>query len=71
MKHKASVTNRVIDALSGRNSLLSTIRIEVSSFDSFCDLLDTNPYFSSIMTIVRIGERTDFLLHDDFLLKDN
>ena len=45
--------------------------MKVSSFDSFQDLLDIDPYFSSIMTVVWIGERTDFLLHDGFLFKGN
>ena len=45
--------------------------MEVLGFDLFQDLLDTNPYFSPIMVIVRMGEWTDFLLHDGFLFKGN
>ena len=45
--------------------------LEVSSFDSFRDLLETNPYFSPILATVRMGERLNFLLHDGFLFKGN
>ena len=71
MKHKARVTNQVVDALSRRNNLLTAMRLEVSGFDSFCDLLDTDPYFPAIMFVVRASERSDFLLHDGFLFKGN
>ena len=40
--------------------------LELSGFGLFRDLLDTDPYFSAIMTIVSMGERSDFLLHDGF-----
>ena len=71
VKHKAGVTNRVADACSQQNNLLTAIQLEVSSFDSFRDLLDTDPYFSPILTAVRVGEMSDFLVHERFLLKDN
>ena len=45
--------------------------MEISGFDSFCDLLDTDPYFSPILAIVRIGEKSYFLVHDGFLFKGN
>ena len=64
-------TNRVTDALSRQNNLLTTMQLEVSGFDSFRDLLDTDPYFSSIMSVVCAGNRTDFLLHVGFLFKGN
>ena len=51
--------------------LLTTMRVEVPGFDSFRDLLDTDPYFSVIMAAMRAGERTYFLLHDGFLFKEN
>ena len=71
MKHKAGVTNQVADALSQRNNLLIAMQLEVSNFDFFCDLLDTGPYFSPIMAAARMGERSNFLLHDGFLFKGN
>ena len=45
--------------------------MEVLGFDSFRDLLDTNPYFSPILVVVCMGERLNFLLHDGFLFKGN
>ena len=71
VKHKAGVTNRVANALSWWNNLLIAMRLKLSSFDSFCDLLDTDPYFSFIMPIVRDGEQTDFCSHDGFHFKGN
>ena len=47
------------------------MQLEVSSFDSFYDLLDTDPYFYPILVVVHMGERSDFLLHDGFLFKGN
>ena len=47
------------------------MRLEVSGFDSFRDLLEIDPYFSPILDVVRSGERIDFLLHDGFLFKGN
>ena len=45
VKHKASVTNRVADALSRHKSLLTQMSIEVPSFESFTELFKTDPYF--------------------------
>ena len=71
VKHKAGVTNQVTDALSRRSTLLIAMRLEVLGFDSFCDLLDINPYFSAIMSAIRADKWTNFLLHDRFLFKGN
>ena len=71
VKHKAGVTNRVANALSRQTNLLTAMQLEVSGFDSFKDLLDTDPYFSPILVVVRARERTDFLVHEGFLFKGN
>ena len=71
VKHKVGVTNRVADALSQRSNLLIAMQLEVSGFDSFRDLLDTDPYFLPILVVVRVGERTDYLVHEGFLFKGN
>ena len=47
------------------------MQFEVSGFDSFLDLLDNDPYFSSILVAVRMGERSEFLVYDGFLFKGN
>lgn len=71
VKHKAGVTNRVADALSRRTSLLAAMRVEVPGFDTFQDLLPTDPYFSVILADVQAGKRSDFLLHNGFLFRGN
>ena len=63
VKHKAGVTSRVADALSRRTNLLTAMQLEVSSFDSFRDLLDTNPYFSPTLVVMHMGERINYLVH--------
>ena len=47
------------------------MQLEVSGFDSFYNLLDADLYFSPILAIVRMGERTNFLVHEGFLFKGN
>ena len=47
------------------------MQLEVSGFDSFRDLLDTDPYFSPFLVAVCIGKRSNFLLHHGFLFKGN
>ena len=71
VKHKAGITNRVADALSRRNNLLVSMRIEVPGFDSFRDLLDTDPYFSVVSQDVQAGKRTEFMLQEGFLFRGN
>ena len=71
VKHKAWVTNRVVDTLSRRTNLLTAMQLEVSGFDSFRDLLDIDPYFSPILVAIRTGERIYYLVHEGFLFKDN
>ena len=50
---------------------MTAIQLEVSGFDSFRDLLDTDPYFSLILAVVRAGQRIDFLAYEGFLFKGN
>ncbi|KAK0606274.1 hypothetical protein LWI29_035975 [Acer saccharum] len=69
LKHKAGTSNRVADALSRRSNLLSTMGVTIPGFDSFHDLLVTDPYFAAIMTAVQAGEKSDFLLVDGFLFR--
>ena len=47
------------------------MQLEVSGFDSFQDLLDTDLYFSPILVVVLIDDRIDFLVHEGFLFKGN
>ena len=71
VKHKSGVTTRVANAFSRRSCLLVNLRVEVPGFNSFCDLLDTDPYFSIVLRDIQAGKKTDFLLHEGFLFKGN
>lgn len=65
------VTNKVANALCWRKTLLTRKHIEVPGFNSFCELLASDSYFSGVLDRVRDGEETDFLLHDSFLFNGN
>ncbi|PKI54050.1 hypothetical protein CRG98_025544 [Punica granatum] len=71
VKHKVGVTNRVADVLSRRSNFLVNMHIEVPGFVCLRDLLETDPYFSNVLRKVRAGEKSEFLLHDEFLFKNN
>ena len=58
VKHKSGVSNRVADALSRRSCLLVNMRVEVPSFDSFAQMLTTDPYFSKVIQDVQAGKKT-------------
>ena len=49
VKHKAGISNRVADALSRRNNLLVTMRVEVPGLASFFELLEIDPYFFIVL----------------------
>ena len=47
-KHKSGVTNRIVDALSRRHSLLTEMKVEVLRFDEMKELYDVDPNFSEV-----------------------
>ena len=69
VKHKSGVTNRMADALSRRKNLLTQMSIEVPDFESFVELFESDPYFSTILAKVQAGEKTDFLCMMSFCLR--
>ena len=71
LKHKAGTSNRVADALSRRNNLLSTMTVHVPGFETFKDLLQIDPYFAAIMLNLNAIENRDFLVVDGFLFHGN
>ncbi|KAH7557291.1 hypothetical protein JRO89_XS11G0106700 [Xanthoceras sorbifolium] len=46
MVSEVSASNRVADALSRRSNLLATMTLSVPGFESFHDLLESDPYFA-------------------------
>ena len=71
MKHKSGVTNRVADALSRRNHLLTTMKVEVTGFELLLKLFEEDPYFTKIVEKVKDGSTDEFVLIDGFLFKGN
>ena len=71
VKHKSGVANHVVDALSRIHYLLVNMRVEVPGFETFHDLLDTDPYFSVVLQDVQAGKKTEFLFHEGFLFRGN
>ena len=45
IKHKSGVTNKVVDALSRRPSLLIEMKVEVLGFAEMKELYDADPNF--------------------------
>ncbi|KAJ0875134.1 putative nucleotidyltransferase, Ribonuclease H [Helianthus annuus] len=71
VKHKTGVSNRVADALSRRNNLLVSMRVDVPGLEVLREQLAIDPYFSVILQDVETGQRSDFVLHDGFMFKGN
>lgn len=71
IKHKSGAMNRVANALSRRANFLTTKRNQVLGFDSLRESLSVDPYFGPILRNVASGLRSDFLMHDGFLFKEN
>ncbi|GJS98234.1 putative nucleotidyltransferase, ribonuclease H [Tanacetum coccineum] len=49
VKHKTSVSNRVVDALSRRSGLLVTMHVDVPGLDVIRDMVTVDPYFSVVL----------------------
>jgi len=71
IKHKSGSLNKVADALSRRSALLVSMQNLVLGFESFRELLSSDPFFGPILPDVGVGKHTDFVLHDGFLFKGN
>ena len=71
IKHKFKASNKVVQALSRRRLLLTSMTITVKGFDSFKDLYPSGPFFGSIWMDHTNGQPGKYLLHDSFLFKRN
>ena len=71
IKHKSGVTNRVVDALSRRHSLLTKIKIEVLGFDEMKYLYDTKTNFSKVWRECRAPNLIDHISnYDDYFSQE-
>lgn len=57
----------MVDALSRRHGLLTTLHTFVVGFSSFSDLYKSDPFFGKVLTEVKGNLRDDFSLLDGFL----
>ncbi|KAK0602626.1 hypothetical protein LWI29_035357 [Acer saccharum] len=71
LKHKAGTSNRVVDALSRRHNLLSTMALTVPGFDSFREMLEADSYFAAVLAVLQTGEKSDYLMVKGFLFRGN
>lgn len=71
IKHKSGALNKVVDVLSKKAMLLTTIRTKVLRFDLFKESLSTDPYFGPIVSGVAAGQRDDYIMYDGFPFKGN
>ena len=74
IKHKLGEDNRVADALSRKNHLLSIISPQIIGLDKIKEIYDSCKDFKKIYNELLIGNslnHKDFQIHDGYLFKDN
>ncbi|KAI9157827.1 hypothetical protein LWI28_028681 [Acer negundo] len=64
LKHKAGSSNRVADALSRRSNLLTAMSVSVPGFETFRELLDTDPHFAAILQNLGADENRNFIIKE-------
>lgn len=69
LKHRSGTSNRVADALSRRNLVLSELRVTVPGVELIGELYASDPYFGPILSRVMCGELFGFVRIDGLLLK--
>lgn len=69
IRHKSGKTNRVADALSRQNCLLTTMHTSVSGFATFTELYDSDPFFARIFAETKQGLHDDYSIQDGFLFR--
>ena len=71
IKHKSGVTNRVVDALSRRHSLLTEMKVEVLGFDEMKELYDVDPNFSKEWRECKAPNLTDHISkYDEYFIQE-
>ena len=70
IKHKSGVTNKFVDALSRRRSLLTKMKVEVLGFDEMKELYDVDPDFYEAWRECRAPNLTDHISnYDEYLIQ--
>ena len=76
IKHKSGVTNKVVDALSRRHSLLIEMKIEILRFDEMKELYDSDPNFFDMwrgfrapILIGKMSKYDDYFIQEGIFLK--
>ena len=70
IKHKSGVTNRVVDVLSRRCSLLTKMKVEVLGFDEMKQLYDVDPDFSKMWRECRAPNLIDHIRkYDEYFIQ--
>ncbi|KAJ0936397.1 putative nucleotidyltransferase, Ribonuclease H [Helianthus annuus] len=69
IRHKSGASNTVADALSRRHSLLSSLRVQVTGFDSLSHLYQDDPDFRDHWDKCNISPFKDFTRKNGFLFK--
>ncbi|GJT00101.1 RNA-directed DNA polymerase [Tanacetum coccineum] len=71
IKHKAGILNKVADALSRRNTLLSTMQVQTIGFETFKELYVDDSDFAGIWHKSQDKPYPPFIIQDGFLFKGN
>ncbi|GKB01683.1 reverse transcriptase domain-containing protein [Tanacetum coccineum] len=69
IRHKAGTSNTVVDALSRRHVLTTTMKVQVCGFDTFQELYQDDPDFRNIWNQCHNEPFQDFSKHDGYLFK--
>jgi hypothetical protein len=69
IKYKSGALNKVADAISSKESLLTTMKTKVLGFDLYIESLFTNPYFGPIVSDFATRQWEDYVIHHGFIFK--
>ncbi|GKC94625.1 putative CCCH-type zinc finger family protein, partial [Tanacetum coccineum] len=71
IRHKAGALNKVADALSRKQALLSTMQVQIVGFEIFKELYGDDPDFIVIWKKCQDQPYQRFVLQDGFVFKEN
>lgn len=71
LNHKAGSSNKVVDALSRKYSLLTVLSFEIVGFDLLPEYYAGDSFFSRVLQELSDGKSQDYLLMNGYLFKGN